>query len=272
MRNLEVINPEGMKPSRFISFGGGVSMVLALICLPLAYGAAPDVYFFDNPIVRLLILVFLASFMLSVFSVLFRWGWEIKYFGFSMIFIASVSLIAIIPLLSLLIYGTVSGWTKIGVLSIYLASHIWWGRKYLIIYRNVFSDEKLRVTIFEEESDAIYYNRDRDSYLLEKHYKFSQMPPNRYFIVFMLLAFMLVPMMGAVRKFTGLPFAHVFLIVSMLPISWMSIGLALRGFLICYFYPSRLRRATGKSVYVDLIRKPTFKKIKVSDVVRNKNL
>lgn len=255
MRNLEDSNPKEMRPSKFTSFGAGVSMVLALICLPLADGAAPNITFLNNKVVQLLFIVMVASFMLSAISIFFRWGWKIEYFGSSMICIASVSLFAIVPLLSLMIYGTSSTWFKGGVLLIYIASHIWWGRKFFVIYREIFNDASRRQIIYEEEPDAIYYNRNGDSYLLEKNYKFSQIPPDRYFVIFLVLAFMLLPIISTAKAFAGLPFAHVFLLVAMLPVSWMSIGVAFRGFLVCYFYPAKLRNFTGKNIYVDLIYK-----------------
>lgn len=268
MRNLDDTNPKEMRPSKFTSFGAGASMVLALICLPLAHGAAPDVAFYNNRIVQLLLVILVASFMLSAVSIFFRWGWKIEYFGSSMICIASVSLFAVVPLLSLLVYGTSSVWFKSGVFLIYVASHIWWGQKFFVIYREIFNDESMREIIYEEEADAIYYNQRGDSYLLEKEYKFSQMPPDRYFIIFLVLSFMLLPIISTVKASTGLPFAHVFLLVAMLPVSWMSLGVAFRGFLICYFYPARLHHFTGKKIYVDLIYKHPLTRKKNRNSIR----
>jgi hypothetical protein len=41
----------------------------------------------------------------------------------------------------------------------------------------------------------------------------------------------------------------------MIPVSWMSFGFATRGYLVCYLYSSRIKSATGKDVYVDIIGK-----------------
>jgi hypothetical protein len=106
--------------------------------------------------------------------------------------------------------------------------------------------------LFEEDSDAIYYMRKSDNFLLEKHFKFSQMPRDRDFVLFIILALLTIPIMDAASSFIGVPFVHIFLMIAMLPVSWMSIGLAFRAYLIFYFYPMRIKKATGKSIYVDL--------------------
>jgi hypothetical protein len=91
----------------------------------------------------------------------------------------------------------------------------------------------LRSAVYEEESDAIYYMRRGDEFILNKYYKFSQVPRDRYFVLFMLVALLMTSMMRAVSAFVGAPFVHVFLLVAMLPVSWMSIGFAVRGSLSC---------------------------------------
>ena len=83
---------------------------------------------------------------------------------------------------------------------------------------------------------------------------------------------MLTPIMDVAKTLTGLPFAHVFLVVAMLPVSWMGVGLAFRGFLICYFYLARLTSATGKVVYVDLIRKQHLNQSKLKNLNKNANI
>lgn len=137
MRSIEDTNPKEMRPSTFTSFGAGVSMVLALICLPLAYGAATNITFLDNKTVQLLLVILVASFLLSAISILFRWGWKIEYSGSSMTCIASVSLFSIVLFLSLLIYGTSSVSFNSGVFLIYFLSHIWWGVE---IFRHLSKD------------------------------------------------------------------------------------------------------------------------------------
>jgi hypothetical protein len=131
-----------------------------------------------------------------------------------------------------------------------------------VLYAEVFNDDMLRLAIYEEELDAVYYMRRGDELLLKKHYKFSQMPRDRYFLFFMVLGVSVIPAMGQVRSYIGIPFVHTFLLITMLPVSWMSIGFAVRGFLIFYLYPAKIKNATGKDVYVDLASKPQCHPIK----------
>lgn len=252
MRNLEATNPKGLRPSRFTSLGAGVSIILVLICVPFAWGAAPEVPLVENSIVQFLILVLVLSLALLFSSIVFQWDWRVKYFGCSMLCMASISFLALVPMFSVLIFGRLSGVIKACIFLFYLFSHVWWCRKFFTIYNEIFSNERMRQILYEEDEDVVYYKRRGDSYLLSRRYKFSQMPPSRYFLVFIFLGMAMVPGMEIVRGLTGVPFAHVFLTVAMLPVSWMSIGLAVRGILVCYHYPAQIKRNTGKEIYVDL--------------------
>ncbi len=255
MKNLDAINPQILRPEKFTSFAGAVSAVIGLICLPLAWGAAPDISFANNPVIGFLFSVVGVSLFISFISVVCKWGWEVRFFGFSMLLLSSVSLIALVPLLTVLLFGTLSVKVNSAIIALYMFSHVWWCRKFVIIYRDVFNNCRLRAILYEEDVDVVYYKRKGDNFLLKTEYEFSQMPPNRYFIAFIFLGLMLVPAIGDVQRTAGVPFAHVFLTVAMLPISWMSIGLAVRGFLIYYYYPRKIKSTTGKDVYVDLAGK-----------------
>jgi hypothetical protein len=252
LKDLDATNPQGMKPSKFTSFGAGVSAAIVLICVPFAWGAAPGIPVTENPIVRLLLMMLTLSLALSIISIVCKWDWKIKYFGFSMLSVGSISLLALVPLLAVLVFGVLSWSIKLLISIFYIGSHVWWCRKFFVLYDQIFNDEGMRNILYEEDVDAFYYKRRGDSYLLEKRFKFSQMPSGSYFGIFILLGLMLLPLIGTVRNLTGVPFAHVFLTIAMLPVSWMGIGLAIRGLLVCYHYPARIRRITGKEVYVDL--------------------
>jgi len=78
-------------------------------------------------------------------------------------------------------------------------------------------------------------------FVLDKHSKFSQVPQGKYFVLFVALALLMMPAMGAICGFIGLPFVHIFLLVAMLPVSWMNVGLAVRAYLIFYSYPFRMK-------------------------------
>lgn len=255
MRNLDSINPKEMKPSKFVGICACLPLLLGLISLPLAYGAVPYIPLADNHVAQLLFLVSGGSIVLALVSLVCQWDWKIQYYGLSLLFGSSISIFAIVPLLVLMTYGTAPTLAKTFVFWFYVGSHVSWCRKFAVLYKDVFDNELLRKIMYQEEADAVYYLRRGDQYLLDKYYEFTQIPRAWIFAVFTALALALVPVMGEVRAFTGIPFAHVFLLVGMLPVSWMSFGFAVRGFLVCYFYPAKIRTATGKDVYVDIVGK-----------------
>lgn len=255
MRNLEALNPALLRPSKFASFSAGTLLALALLSVPLAWGAAPDIPLGGNPIVLFIGLMLAMSLILAIISAVFRWGWKAKYYGVSLIGVAGISFLALVPLSAAVIYGQAPYWATGAVLLIYGVSHFLWCRKFAVLYKNIFSDDALRAIIYEEESDAVYYMRRGDDYILDKRYKFSQMPKDRYFVLFIFVALLTIPTMNLVCEFVGVPFVHIFLLVAMLPVSLMSVGLAFRAFLIFYLYPARIKRSTGKEVYVDLVSK-----------------
>lgn len=252
MRNLEKINPRGLRPSRFTSFVASVAMCIALICIPFAWGAAPEIPVGENPIIHLLLSVLIGSLALAISSIVYSWDWRARYFGFSMLCVSSVSLVALVPMLAVVLFGIFPRAVKVSIVLLYVLTHIWWCRKFIVLYEEIFENTSLRNILYEEDEDAVYYKRRGEKYILKMRDNFSLMPPGRYFVIFISLGVMLMPAMGALGKLTGVPFSHVFLTVAMLPVSWMSTGLAVRGLLVCYRYPARIKRATGKEVYVDL--------------------
>lgn len=252
MRDLDAINPRQMRPSRFVGICAGLPLILGLVSLPLASGAAPDVPFMENPVAQLLFFVVGTSLAIALMASVLKWDWKAKYYGLTLLSGISISLFAIVPLLALMVYGRAPLWLKALILMVYVISHFLWCRKFFVLYQDIFANEILRAVVYEEEADAVYYSRRGDQFLLGKYYKFSQMPRDRYFAIFILLGLALMPMMSNVSAIMGIPFAHVFLLVSMLPVSWMSFGFAARGYLVCYFYPAKIKNATGKEVYVDV--------------------
>lgn len=255
MRNLDTINPAFLKPSKIAWVSAFILCAMALLSMPLAYGVAPNISLTANPIFFLSCGTLGASSIVFTVPAIFKWGWKAKYYGVSFLCFASVSFLAIIPCAAVVLYGTASLCVKIALVLIYASSHYLWCRKFTILYKAVFEDEILRSAVYEEEPDAIYYMRRGDEYILNKYYKFSQMPRDRYFVLFVLIALLMIPMMRAASAFMGAPFTHVFLLIAMLPVSWMSIGFAVRGYLVFYLYPARIKKATGKDVYVDLATK-----------------
>lgn len=252
MRDLDTINPKVLKPSILASISTAMLSLFVLISIPLAHGAAPGIPLSDNLVFLLMCFVLGLSLMAAIFSVIFRWGWKAKYYGVSAFCVTGISFMAIIPCLAAVLYGRAPYWAKTVIVLFYVISHLLWCRRFAKIYKNIFREEALQAVLFEEDVDAVYYMRRADNFLLEKHFKFSQTPRDSAFLLFMGLAFLMIPVMEAARDFIGVPFVHIFLIVAMVPVSWLSIGLAFRVYLIFYYYPDKIKKTTGKDVYVDL--------------------
>jgi hypothetical protein len=256
LRNLDRINPGFLKPSKLAVISTFILISLTLLSVPLADGAAPDTPAVENPILIFIFLVLGISSLLTIASVVFRWGWKAKYYGFSFLSFASVSYLGLVPCVAIMLYGSTPYWVRAMIILLYGGSSFLWCRKFTILYEQAFNNEILRSSIYEEESDAVYYMRRGDEFLLKNYFNFSQMPRDRYFLACIVVGLLMVPLMTPVRRFVGLPFVHIFLLIAMLPVTWMSIGFAVRGFLIFYKYPAKIKRATGKDVYVDLATKP----------------
>ena len=131
----------------------------------------------------------------------------------------------------------------------YFLSIVYWCRRFVVYYRRVFFDGD-RHLLYEENDDAIYYLQQGDKTLFEKKRKLDQLPSNLAFVLFTGLAFLMAPFASSLVRFVGIPFIHIFLTVAGLPITLMCLGLAVRGYLIFYYYPWHLKRMTGKDVYV----------------------
>lgn len=260
MRDLDSTNPSMARPDRFASLTAILPVVFSAFSFPLAEEAAPGVPFLENPI-----LLFLGAILIIGSSQLctpriFRWNWEAKYFGVTLFHIGSIVLMCLVPLLCVVAYSSLPIGVRLGLFSIYMGLHIAWCRRFIIFYRKIANDNNLRKFLYQEDADAIYYMQRGDKHLLETQYKFRQLPKERYFVLFLLLAFALIPIMSTVRAVVGLPFTHVFLLVGTLPISLMGVGFATRGWLVFYVYPRQMRKVTGKRIYVDMAGKPNFSK------------
>lgn len=253
LKNLDLTNPRFLRPSAFSWVGALLLFLLALVGIGLAYGPVPDIPLHNNPIVLSLFFVIAASLLLFILPPIFNWGWKARNFGFTGLCLASVSLLAVVPCLVLFLYGKSSYVLDVVVAVTYVVTHIVWCRRFFKVYSHIFKNKELRDIVYREELDAVYYSQRADKYLLEKFYKFSQEPRARYFVGFLLLALFLIPFTKPAKVLTGLPFAHLFLIIGALPISWMCIGFAFRSFLIFYYYPAKIMAETGKDVYVDLV-------------------
>lgn len=250
MKNLDCLNPEIARPRTFASLGALLPFLLGILCLPFAFSAAPSRPFSDNFLAIFCAGLSVIAFFLMLIPPIFRWDWRSKYFGAPLLCLGSIGLIGIVPWLSIVFFSSLPFWTRLVIFGTYSVSIAFWCRRFVVYYRHVFIDGDLRRFLYEENEDAIYYLQQNDKTLLEKKRKLDQIPHNRTFIVFMALAFLMAPFASSLVRLVGIPFIHIFLTVAGLPITLMSAGLAVRGYLIFYYYPWKLKRSTGKDVYV----------------------
>jgi hypothetical protein len=256
LRDLDSINPAEAKPARFVGTGAILPLVFGTLGVVLAHHAAPTVPSSQNPIwIFCIIIVGLAVAMFPV-PRLFKWNWETKYFGVPLFYLGSLTLMCVIPCLCLLLYSKLEIWSRAAIFLAYMAIHIAWIWRFVAFYRKVDQDSVLRASLYEEENDAVYYMQQADKRILETQFDFHQLPRDRYFVLFIVAALSTTPMMRSVTESVGLPFIHVFFLIGTLPISLMGLGFATRGLLVFYCYPRKIRKTTGKRVYVDMGSKP----------------
>lgn len=255
MRDLDSINSTFLTQKQILYISAFLLFAMSSLSLPLAYGVASNVPVAKNPIGLLLFVAMGISVMLAMRASIFRFGWRAKFYGIPFLCLASVSFLGIVPFLAVVLYGSAPYWVRVAIILIYGTTHWLWCRRFLTLYKQVFSDEVLRGVVYEEDADAIYYLRTGDNYILNKYYKFSQIPRDRYFAASVGAGILIIPVMNLVCSFVGAPFIHIFLVITTFPISCMGLGCAVRGFLVFYLYPVKLKRATGKDVYVDIFTK-----------------
>ena len=256
LRDLEVINVQLVRPNKFVPY----IFILPAVCgfggWALATGAAPNIAYDDNALAVFSIRLLIGSLILAPLPWLLRWDWKTWYFGSSLILFGFASLMQLFPMASIVVYGHLPRGLSWGLSLLEIGLIIWWCARFVRIYRRIFADPELWKMIYVEESDAIYYLQNVDKWVLEEKLKFNQTPTATVFVLPIIIAFLLVLFIGPVTQFVGVPFPHIFLAIGGISIPLLCLGLAVRSFLIFYYFPWKLKRATGKNVYVDMATGP----------------
>lgn len=260
MRNLDKENPLLAHPQSLVLVAALLAFLLGGMCSILASVATPKIRFLDNPLVIFCLGVSAAAVIVCLVPKIFKWDWRAQYFGFSTFLFASVSLLGIIPWLCLVLYSALSPATRFSIFCAYLAINFWWCRRFVLFYGRIFSEKNLRNFVYLEDVDAVYYSQKNDNCLMEKRFKFRQFPSAVVVLIPFISAFLLVPFSQTVKVLVGLPFALSFLAIGSLPVTLMILGLTTRGILIFYFFPWKIKKQTGKIVYVDLLTKTAMPK------------
>jgi hypothetical protein len=219
----------------------------------LATGAAPGLAIHNNYLALFGLGIASAAIIAIPLPYIFCWNWQTKYFGACILPLASVSIIGIYPILCIIQYSLLPIIMRLTLILLEFIMAAWWCRRFITLYRLIYSQKKLFNYIYIEEPSAVYYSQKADNAITEKIYKFEQFPRSRCFIIFGTIAFCLTPFATSISQFAGIPFIHIFLAVFATPINLLFLGLCTRGWLIFYFYPKKIKNETNKIVYVDIL-------------------
>jgi hypothetical protein len=250
---LDEINPKFARPQRFISVGALMLFLNAGISWMLSTLAAPEFKFSQNPLAIVSSLLGFLSFVLGVIPAVFKWDWRVKYFGVCSLYLASASLPGVTPWLCIVFYSRMPLLVRFVLFLLLVLSIYWWCHRFVVYYRNVMSNAVYRDQVYSEREGAVHYLQKNDVWLINKKYRFRQMPHMAAFFLAIIVAISLIPIMGKVSSFAGLPFAYLFTAIGFFPFILMLLGISVRGYLIYYYYPREIRRKTGKEVYIDMV-------------------
>lgn len=252
LRPLDFSNPQDMRPGKMMPLSAALPLILGACALALSLGAAPDNDILNNPPALLSVAILIFCLPLFGLAYLIKSHWKAEYFGLQMLCLGSLIVFGIVPALCIAFYSSVPLAVKLAVAAIYGISHGWWCYRFIRFYSIVWNDEKLRVRLYQTDDHAAYYIQRGDRYLFEKKPGLNQYPTALWFVLTSLAALSSVPFASDIRAMTGLPYTHSFLALCGLPISMMGAGFAMRAWLVCFYYPRKIRQATGKPTLVDL--------------------
>lgn len=252
MRNLHLVNQAAKSTAHVFTISLVIPFFLGWIVWALATGASSSAATTSRILSAIGPALSLVAIIALPLPYIFRWDWEVKYFGAATFAFASGALIGLFPIACIICYAAVEFWWKVTIVVFEIFLNIWWCSRFVSVYRKIHSCNEYCDAIYEEDSDAIYYVRQVESRILKSKLKFDEVPRDKFFLISTAAAFMLVPFAASVSKLFGIPFIHVFIAVLATPINLLFLGLGMKGVLAFYIYPSRLRRLKNKRIYIDM--------------------
>jgi len=252
LRDLDLINSAAKNTRFMFSVSLIIPIFMGCVAWALAAGASPENSIHENFLSLLgLGISFVAIISLPI-PYVFRWDWETKYFGAGMLSLSSASIIGIYPVLCIAQYSSLPALIRFAPLFIEGLLITKWCLRFVSLYKKIYSEKKIFDFIYFEELTAVYYSQQADRNVIDKVLKFQQFPDMKYFIFSGLTAFSLLPFSTTISHLIGIPFIHVFLAVFSTPLNMMILGLTTKGWLVFYFYPTKIKREKSKSVYIDI--------------------
>ena len=250
--HLDEVNPSFARPQRFISLGALMLLLNAGISWVLATLAAPEIPFSQNPLAIISSLLVLLSVVLGLIPMIFKWDWRVQYFGICSLYLASASLPGVMPWLCIVLYSRIPLYARIALFLVFVLSIYWWCHRFVVYYRKVMSNAAYREKVYCEHESAVHYLQKNDAWLINKKYKFRQTPHMGVFLLAIIAAISIAPIMGKISLFSGLPFPYLFTAIGFFPFVLLLLGISVRGYLIYYYYPREIRKKTGKEIYIDM--------------------
>ena len=253
-RDIDEINPK--EPRKIFPFGGFLPLMMGVGGVALANGIAPTVPIQQNPIAILNLLLIVVSLLLvPIVKIGFEiWGWQTRVLGVSGFYIGSVASLSWNSIFCIVLYGHVPQWILMLFIGVNLFLTLFWLKRYISYYENI---RKLHQdywkALYVEENDAVYFSQPCDKWLTQKKITLNHFYGPWATVLPMAGAICLLPFMTEITRWAGVPFVHIFLALGAAPLSIMLLGVSMKGFLLHYYYPWKIKRATGKSVYVDLV-------------------
>lgn len=256
MRNLDKINCAAKSTASIFSISLILPIFVGWSSWALAVGAAPALALRDNYVALFGLGVCVISFLLLPIPFAFKWDWRTSHYGAALFGIGSLAWMGISPLLCLISLGHMAWIFRIVILIGYLVTTIAWCYKFIKIYRVIYTNSALFNTIYLEERNEVYFLQQGDRQVLTKVFKFSQFPPDWTFLLSFSIATALAFFRSEIVSFVGVPFLHIFLAVSAIPVSLAFLGLATKMWLVFYTYPRKIKALVGKTTYVDMASQP----------------
>jgi hypothetical protein len=167
LKNLDALNPAIASPRSFSSKAAALPFLLGVLCLPLAFSAAPTLPFTRNLLALLCAVQSITSLFLMIVPRLFCWDWRTKFFGASSFYIGRVSVVGIVPSSSVVCFGILPIWIKSLVFIAYVAPIVWWCKRFFDHYVEIFPNEVSRKMLYHEDSDRSIICRAMTTSLLK---------------------------------------------------------------------------------------------------------
>jgi hypothetical protein len=173
-----------------------------------------------------------------------------KWAGSGIIFLFSVSYLFTNAVVSPYIFSSMPWEFKLLGLLVGIGTNLWWvfySAKNIVM---IVSKPSLKQSLYKEESDAFIYKNGVQQTIIEKKLKRRYLPhPILWVILIPLQPFSFILHKIVISNF-GIDFFSIFISAISLPLSLMFNGMIISHVLVYFYYPSILKKTTGKEVHV----------------------